>query len=116
MGKNKAKRALQSSHYNGPATKKTKISAITTPPPDASISRPQTLNDLDLTNDDLEISVDLLNTLAENPGIIKSKVCKELRTAVFTFRQACTTGVNASGGPSTNLQSQFLFSLALVAY
>ncbi|KAI1617220.1 hypothetical protein EDD36DRAFT_157805 [Exophiala viscosa] len=110
MGKNKAKRALQSSHYNGPATKKAKISAITTPPPDAPISRPQTLNDLDLTHDDLEISVDVLNTLAENPGIIKSKVCKELRTAVFTFRQACTTGVNAS--VDSNLTSRISGALA----
>ena len=55
------------------------------------------LNDLDLTQDDLEISVDTLNTLATNPSIIKSKDCKDLRTAVFTFRKACTTGLNASG-------------------
>lgn len=96
MRKNKAKRALQDQQSHGYA-KKTKTFLITTPPPDAP-STPKTLNDLKLTEDDLEISVDTLNTLAEHPSIIKSKPCKELRTAVFTFRKACTTGSNAAGG------------------
>lgn len=95
MAKTKTKRALQ-----GPQgdrhKKKTKTSLITTPPPDVS-SPPKALHDVQLTQDDLEISIDTLNTLAENPRIIKSKDCKGLRTAVFNFRNACTTGLNATG-------------------
>lgn len=47
--------------------------------------------------EDLEITVDTLRALVENPGLIKSKACKYLRTAVFEFRKACTTGFNAAG-------------------
>ena len=47
--------------------------------------------------EDVEIVVETLQTLAEHPSIIKSKACKDLRTAVFEFRKACTTGVNAAG-------------------
>lgn len=99
MAKNKAKRALQVPQ-NDRNFKKTKVASITTPPPDGS-SPPKTLNDLGLTQDDLEISVDTLNTLADNSGIIKLKDCKDLRTAVFNFRKACTTGLNATGGSCT---------------
>jgi hypothetical protein len=95
MAKNKAKRALQGPQ-NDRHNKKTKVSLITTPPPDVP-SPPKTLHDVGLTQDDLEISIDTLNTLAENPSIIKSKDCKGLRTAVFNFRNACTTGLNATG-------------------
>lgn len=47
--------------------------------------------------EDLEITVETLRALVENPGLIKSKACKDLRTAVFEFRKACTTGFNAAG-------------------
>lgn len=47
--------------------------------------------------EDVEIVVETLQTLAEHASIIKSKACKDLRTAVFEFRKACTTGVNAAG-------------------
>ena len=47
-----------------------------------------------------ELTVDTLRTLAKHPGVIKSKACKELRTAVYDFRQACNTGVNAAGWSS----------------
>jgi hypothetical protein len=47
--------------------------------------------------EELEITVETLDALAQYPGLIKSKQCKALRAAVHDFRQACTTGVNASG-------------------
>jgi hypothetical protein len=50
-----------------------------------------------LTEDDLEISADTLNTLAVNPSLLKSKACRDLRTAVFAFRKACTTGLSSAG-------------------
>lgn len=48
--------------------------------------------------EDVEITVETLETLASHPAIIKSKACKDLRTAVFSFRQATTTGLNAAEG------------------
>ncbi|SMQ52724.1 unnamed protein product [Zymoseptoria tritici ST99CH_1A5] len=48
--------------------------------------------------EDIEIAVETLETLAKYPNIIKSKACKDLRTAVYEFRQACTTGLNAAEG------------------
>ncbi len=108
MTKNKVKRGLQGPQPVQQA-KKTKLSSITTPPPDAP-SQPKTLSDLNLTQDDLEISVDTLNTLAENPSVIKSKDCKDLRTAVFTFRQACIVGLNAT--VDANLTSRISGALA----
>jgi hypothetical protein len=93
MSKSKAKRK-QEAHNGGPA-KKAKTNVIVTPPPDNA--EPKTLQSVGLHEDDLDIAVDTLNTLAENPNVIKSKACKELRTAVYEFRQACTTGFNAAG-------------------
>jgi hypothetical protein len=51
-----------------------------------------------ISDEELEITVDTLQTLADNPTVIKSKACKDLRAAVYDFRQACTTGVNTAGG------------------
>jgi len=92
MAKYKTKRPQ--TFQNGGPTKKTKT-AIVTPPPDGV--EPRTIQSLGLDEDDLDIAIDTLNTLAENPSVIKSKACKDLRTAVYSFRQACTTGFNSSG-------------------
>ncbi|KAK6598461.1 hypothetical protein H4I95_09071 [Botrytis cinerea] len=94
MAKSKGKRKQQ----NLPVeqnVKKVKTASIITPPPELS-TEPKTLHDLLIAEEDIEISVDTLNILAQNPALIKSKACKELRTAVFEFRNACTTGFNAS--------------------
>ncbi|KAG0646495.1 hypothetical protein D0Z07_7584 [Hyphodiscus hymeniophilus] len=99
MSKSKSKRKQQAQPEGGPA-KKTKTNAIITPPPDGA--EPKTLQSVGLHEDDLEIAIDTLNTLAENPSVIKSKACKDLRTAVYEFRQACTTGFNASGLPPSH--------------
>lgn len=64
--------------------------------------------------EDVEIAVETLQALAEHPAIIKSKSCKDLRTAVFNFRQACTTGVNAAEGQ--NLTSRISAALADAKY
>jgi hypothetical protein len=94
MSKSKSKRKQQAQHDGGLA-KKTKTNAIITPLPDGA--EPRTLQSVGLHEDDLDIAIDTLNTLAENPSVIKSKACKDLRTAVYEFRQACTTGQNTSG-------------------
>lgn len=96
MAKSKGKRKPQA-QAEGPV-KKQKITAATiTPPPDNGAHEPKTIQSLGLEPDDLDITIDTLNTLAQNSAVIKSKACKDLRTAVYEFRQACTTGMNASG-------------------
>lgn len=94
MPKSKAKRGLQGTDNNH-VSKKLKSAATITPPPDAGEFK--TLGSVGLEEDDLDLAIDTLRTLSENPGVIKSKVCKDLRTAVYEFRQACTTGLNTSG-------------------
>jgi hypothetical protein len=96
MSKSKAKRKQQAQQEGGVA-KRAKTNAIITPPPDGTEHKtPQSVG---LHEDDLDIAIDTLNTLAENPSVIKSKACKDLRTAVYEFRRACTTGLNFSGLP-----------------
>ncbi len=50
-----------------------------------------------ISDEELEITIDTLATLAKYPNLTKSKLCKDLRVAVYDFRQSCTTGVNAAG-------------------
>ena len=99
MAKSKSKRKQLALISDGP-NKKLKITATITPPPEKLASEPRTIQSIGLEQDDLDIAIDTLSTLAENPGVIKSKACKDLRTAVYEFRQACTTGFNASGSNS----------------
>ncbi len=74
-----------------------KLSSTITPPPDLnSAVRPKSLQTL-ISNEELDTTIDTLALLSEYPSIIKSKACKELRVAVWDFRQACTTGVNSAG-------------------
>lgn len=94
MAKSKYKRKPPGSD-NEHILKKSKMNATTTPPPDGA--EPKTLRSVGLEEDDLDIAIDTLRTLAENPSVIRSKACKDLRTAVYEFRQACTTGLNTSG-------------------
>lgn len=47
--------------------------------------------------EEMEIAVETLQSLTEHPALIKSKACKDLRAAVYNFRQASTTGMAAAG-------------------
>jgi len=114
MANSKSKRK-QVGVQNDAASKKLKTSAVITPPPDQSaIAEPKTIQSIGLNEDDLDIAIDTLNTLTENPSVIKSKACKDLRTAVYEFRQACTTGFNAS--VDTNLTARISGALADEGY
>jgi len=98
MAKSKGKRKSQGEAIDAPLKKQKTTGATTiTPPPEKGASEPRTIQGLGLEQDDLEIAIDTLNTLAQNPGVIKLKSCKDLRTAVYEFRKASTTGMNASG-------------------
>lgn len=78
------------------SSKVLKTAETITPPPDHTPFQPKSLQTV-VSDDELDITVETLNMLAEYPGLIKSKACRELRGAVHTFRQACTTGVNRVG-------------------
>lgn len=94
MAKSKGKRKQQSLQLaDGLAAKKLKTEQVTVT---VTVNQPRSLNTV-VPEEDLDITVDTLRTLAENPSLIKSKACKDLRTAVFDFRKACTTGFNAAG-------------------
>jgi hypothetical protein len=113
MAKNKAKRSLEGLQKDAKAKKAKIASSIITPPPDQphlNRNEPKTLQSIGLTNDDIELAIDTLRTLSENPSVIKSRSCKDLRTSVYEFRQACTTGLNASS--DTNLTARISGSLA----
>ena len=73
------------------------VTTITPPPEndDATSVEPRSIQTV-ISEEELEITVDTLNTLAKYPGLIKSKQCKDLRVAVYDFRQACQTGVNTA--------------------
>lgn len=73
-----------------------KTAETVTPPPDLALFQPKSLQTV-VSDDELDITVETLNMLAEYPGLIKSKACRDLRGAVHNFRQACTTGVNSVG-------------------
>ncbi|PNP49192.1 hypothetical protein THARTR1_10060 [Trichoderma harzianum] len=72
-------------------------SAVASLPDDEpfEIKRLQTV----ISDEELDITIDTLSTLAQYPSLTKSKLCRSLRTAVYDFRQSCTTGVNATSKP-----------------
>ncbi|KAI3394830.1 hypothetical protein diail_2167 [Diaporthe ilicicola] len=112
MSKSKQKRKQQSQQQLGTVKKiKTDQATTVTPvlPTVGATFEPKFLNTV-VPEEDLEITVDTLRALVENPGLIKSKACKELRTAVFEFRNACTTGFNAAA--DANLTSRISGALA----
>jgi hypothetical protein len=73
-----------------------KLSGAITPPPNPSNpAEPKSLQTL-IPDEELDTTIDTLNLLSGYPNILKSKACKDLRVAVYNFRQACTTGVNSA--------------------
>jgi hypothetical protein len=63
------------------------------------------------SEEEVEITVDTLRAVAAHPAVIKSKACKDLRTAVYDFRQACTTGVNTTGESCRNMHNRSLLKI-----
>jgi hypothetical protein len=68
-----------------------------------------------ISDEELEIAVDTLNTLSQHPSLIKSKGCKDLRAAVYTFRQACTTGMNTTNDGTNGKSTHDTSSAGLTA-
>lgn len=88
-----AKRKRNTAHTN--AIKKLATTSIPSPPHDTALE-PSNVHSI-ISPEEIEVTVETLQTLSEHPSLIKSKACKELRTAVYSFRQACTTGLNSAG-------------------
>jgi hypothetical protein len=95
MSRLKASKRKRNAQADTPK-KVSKVSITGIPVTNASTtSIPRSLNTL-ISDEELEVTVDTLLTLAEYPSVIKSKACKDLRVAVYDFKQACTTGVNTA--------------------
>lgn len=95
--------------HNAQSTRPNKKSAVSatlplSPSPDAPPRSLKSAGQLDpkslasvVSEEEIEIAVETLDSLAQHPALIKSKACRNLRTAVYGFRQACTTGMNTVG-------------------
>lgn len=110
MAKSKAQKRKQAAHEADlPNKKLVKITGIITPPPDSDNAQPKSLGTV-VSDEELEITVETLATLAQHPSLIKSKACKDLRAAVYDFRQASATGL--ANAADTNLTGQVTGALA----
>jgi hypothetical protein len=89
-----AKRKRNGAHAN--AVKKPSTTGIPSPPQESNPLEPANVHSV-ISSEEIEVTVETLQTLTAHPLLIKSKACKDLRTAVFDFRQACTTGLNSAG-------------------
>ncbi|KAJ5151126.1 uncharacterized protein N7482_010378 [Penicillium canariense] len=108
MAKSKAAKRKRNAQVELPQ-KIPKASTTLTPPPDGNNLEPKHLNTV-VSDEELDITVETLTTLAQYPSLTKSKACKDLRVAVYDFRQACTTGVNNAEG--ANLTARITGALA----
>ena len=97
MAKQKSKKRKQIAQAEGPRKlSKTAAKTITPPPDGAPQFAPTNLHTV-VSDEELDITVETLATLAQHPSLLKSKACRDLRAAVYDFRQACTTGANNAG-------------------
>ncbi|KAG6015281.1 hypothetical protein E4U43_005499 [Claviceps pusilla] len=88
------------------------IQSIITPPPEAEGDlEPKHLHTV-ISDEELEITIETLTTLAQYPGLTKSKACKQLRVAVYDFRQSCNTGLSAATAEGANLTARVTAALA----
>lgn len=88
--------------------KPTSVSTVT-PPPDGTSFEPKTLQTA-ISEEELDITIETLQTLSHHPSLTKSKACKNLRVAVYDFRQSCNTGLAAAEGG--NLTARITAALA----
>ena len=112
MSKSKAqKRKRAAAAQSDPSRKQAKTAAPPSPPDSDTPLEAKSLATV-TSEEELSITIETLAELARHPGLIKTKQCKDLRTAVYDFRQACTTGANASDTPGTNLTGRITGALA----
>ncbi|KAJ3497746.1 hypothetical protein NLG97_g1667 [Lecanicillium saksenae] len=95
MAQNKASKRKR----NAKAHQAQKLAKTEAAPPSVTDDgfEPKSLHTI-ISEEELDIATDTLQTLARYPNLTKSKLCKDLRVAVYDFRQSCTTGVNSAEG------------------
>ncbi|KAK1833717.1 hypothetical protein QBC39DRAFT_45593 [Podospora conica] len=119
MSKSKSKKRKQGAQAEAPnKIAKTTTKPITPPLLDSEADdngnapteqlEPRSIHTL-VSDEELEITVDTLAALSNHPNLIKSRACKDLRVAVYDFRQACVTGLNSA---SSNLTGRVTAALA----
>ncbi|KAF4121481.1 Short-chain dehydrogenase [Geosmithia morbida] len=114
MAKSKASKRKRVAQTEQP--RKIPKNALSSPPPDGSASdtpvEPKNLGTV-VPDEELEITIDTLKTLSQYPSLIKTRQCRDVRAAVYDFRQSCTTGTNSvDGGAGTNLTGRITGALA----
>lgn len=111
MAKNKSAKRKRNAQQD-PPRKQAKNGLVSPPtPPDGDAPvEPKSLASV-MSTEELEITVETLQTLAQYPSLIKTKACKEVRAAVYDFRQACTMGSNSADGAG-NLTGRITGALA----
>ncbi|EAU30768.1 conserved hypothetical protein [Aspergillus terreus NIH2624] len=109
MAKSKSAKRKRNAPDDHPQKLPKSAASIVTPPPDSTGLEPKHLNTVVL-DEDVEITIETLTALAKYPNLIKSKACKDLRVAVYDFRQSCTTGVN--NAEDANLTARITGALA----
>ncbi|KAJ5301253.1 hypothetical protein N7508_006116 [Penicillium antarcticum] len=107
MAKSKAAKRKRNAQVDLPQ-KLPKPASTLTPPPDGTLE-PKHIKTV-VSDEELDITIETLTALAEYPSLTKSKACKDLRVAVYGFRQACTTGLNTAEG--ANLTARITGALA----
>ncbi|KAF3046149.1 hypothetical protein E8E12_011381 [Didymella heteroderae] len=78
------------------AVKKQATASLPSPPQEKETSLGAPSIHAVISPEEMEIAVETLQSLTEHPALIKSKACKDLRAAVYNFRQASTTGMAAA--------------------
>ncbi|KAL6862480.1 hypothetical protein ACO1O0_002713 [Amphichorda felina] len=110
MGKSKSAKRKRAAQADPPRKISKSATSIITPPPDGSdATEPKSLATV-VSDEELDITIDTLTTLTKYPGLIKTKPCKDLRVAVYDFRQACTMGANSAA--AANLTGRITGALA----
>lgn len=99
MAKSKSKKRKQNAQADIPRKAPKTATPTITPPPDSDDAgtplEPKSLQTV-VSDEELDITIETLNTLAQYPNLIKSKPCRDIRVAVYDFRQACASGVNSA--------------------
>jgi ABC-type hemin transport system substrate-binding protein len=96
MAKSKSAKRKRNAQVDLPQKLPKADSSTLTPPSDGSTLEPKHLKTV-VSDEELDITIETLATLAQYPSLTKSKACKDLRVAVYDFRQACATGLNTAG-------------------
>lgn len=94
------RKAVASFNHPNKQQKTTSAAPGTISPPQTDSDSAATLEPKNLSSvvsdEELEITIETLQTLSKYPSLMKSKACKELRVATYDFRSACTTGMNTA--------------------